>query len=98
MQILAKPTDASAQIVIGYVLSIFGFFYAVIIGDPYALGAMIIGFIIGINLWRAKKSLPNGEKINRYTKQNGEYGMFLVKLTVVLFILAFIFRFYLLFG
>lgn len=81
LQDLAKPeTDQKAWIIAGYFFALMG-------------GA--VGLIVGYYLWKAKKTLPNGQEVYTYTRNNRLHGqyIFFIGLLVTPAMLLYKFRF-----
>jgi hypothetical protein len=58
-----------------------------IFGYVSALLGGILGIIIGWNLWKSKKTLPNGERLYTYSDKDREHGIRIVIIGVVMFVL-----------
>lgn len=67
---LAKPEKRqTGWIIAGYIFSILGGF---------------IGVIIGYSLWKARKTLPNGTKVNSYTERDRKHGQYIFLIGIII--------------
>lgn len=46
----------------------------------------LLGIAIGLNLWRAKRTLPNGERVFFYTENDRMHGMIIACVGIVVFV------------
>lgn len=61
-----------------------------IVGYISALLGGLLGIVIGLTLWRAKKILPNGERIFIYKPSDRWHGMVISIIGIGIFILIII--------
>jgi hypothetical protein len=55
----------------------------IIVGYVFAFLGGFLGFIIGYFLWKQKKTLPNGERIFEYDKEDREHGRKILILSIL---------------
>ena len=73
LEALAEPSDASELIVLGYVFAL--------ITDN------VVGALIGVMLWTLKKTLPDGNRVHRYSKTDRNHGMIIFSLGLMIFLI-----------
>lgn len=78
---LAKPEEGQTPwVLLGYISALFG---------------GVLGVIIGYSLWRSKKSLPDGSKVNSYSERNQNQGKNIFVMGIVMAIVFLLLRLFL---
>lgn len=65
----------------------------IIIGYALILIGALPGIFIGYSIWKGTKTLPNGEKIHRFSESDRQHGKWITWISTALFIPFFIWRF-----
>lgn len=68
---LSKPEESQRTwVILGYVLSLLG---------------GLLGLMIGYFMWTSKKTLPNGQKVYSYSKQDRKHGRYIFYIGLLIF-------------
>jgi len=69
---LSQPEKGKFWLIAGYILAILG---------------GVLGVIIGLYMWSSKKTLPNGQRVYHFVKEERRHGFYIFIIGIVCFIL-----------